>query len=52
MMDLPIKKGASIDLILKSPKGCILEKAIRLGFEASNNEAEYAALIAGVRLAV
>lgn len=43
-------KGAGIGIILVSPDGCTLEKAIRLGFEASNNEAEYEALIAGVRL--
>lgn len=45
------QKGAGVGIILVSPDGCTLEKAIRLGFEASNNEAEYEALIAGVRLA-
>ena len=34
------QKGAGVSLILESSEGCILEKAIRLGFEASNNEAE------------
>ena len=38
--------------MLISPDGEILEQSIRLGFTASNNEAEYEALIAGLKLAV
>ena len=34
-----------------SPKGLRLEKSLRLGFQASNNEVEYEALIAGLRVA-
>ena len=38
--------------MLISPDREILEQSIRLGFKASNNEAEYEALIAGLKLAV
>lgn len=36
---------------LKSPTWEVLEQSFHLGFLASNNEAEYEALIAGLRLA-
>ena len=48
--------GASIDngsrtgMMLISPKGHKIHCAIHFGFKASNNEAEYEALIAGLRL--
>ena len=35
--------------MLVSPKGIRLEHSLRLSFRASNNEAEYEALIAGLR---
>ena len=35
-----------------SSDGEILEQSIRLGFKASNNETEYEALIAGLKLVV
>ena len=38
--------------MLISPDGEILEQSIRLGFKASNNEAEYEALITGEKQAV
>ncbi|XP_038972181.1 uncharacterized protein LOC120104693 [Phoenix dactylifera] len=38
-------------LILTSPDGIVAEQALRLEFSASNNEAEYEALIAGLKLA-
>ncbi|KAK3034730.1 hypothetical protein RJ639_032683 [Escallonia herrerae] len=41
--------GAGITLI--SPEGFTIEYALRFGFQASNNEAEYEALLAGIRLA-
>ncbi|KAK3025584.1 hypothetical protein RJ639_042623 [Escallonia herrerae] len=41
--------GAGIILI--SPEGFTIEYALRFIFEASNNEAEYEALLAGIRLA-
>ena len=39
-------------MLLISPDGEIIEQSIRLGFKASNNEAEYEALITGLKLAV
>ncbi|KAK3039603.1 hypothetical protein RJ639_029302 [Escallonia herrerae] len=41
--------GAGIILI--SPEGFTIEYALRFRFEASNNKAEYEALLAGIRLA-
>ncbi|KAK3042938.1 hypothetical protein RJ639_001014 [Escallonia herrerae] len=41
--------GAGIILI--SPEGFTIEYALRFGFQASNNEVEYEALLAGIRLA-
>ncbi|KAK3030609.1 hypothetical protein RJ639_039969 [Escallonia herrerae] len=38
-------------LILISPEGFTIEYALRFGFQALNNEAEYEALLAGIRLA-
>ncbi|KAK3000301.1 hypothetical protein RJ639_020950 [Escallonia herrerae] len=38
-------------IILVSPEHFIVEYALRFGFQASNNEAEYEALLAGIRLA-
>ncbi|XP_071740819.1 uncharacterized protein [Rutidosis leptorrhynchoides] len=45
------KEGAGIGLFLVSPNREEITYAIRLKFSASNNEAEYEALIAGLRLA-
>ena len=61
MTDLPIWKlfvdgasnaqGSGVGLILTSPEGIDIEYALRFGFQASNNEAEYEAVIAGLNLA-
>jgi ribonuclease HI len=45
-------KGAGAGVVLVSPEGLILEQAVRLGFLASNNEAEYEALLIGLRTAI
>lgn len=37
--------GLRVRIFLESPEGMRLEKSLRLGFKASNNEAEYEALI-------
>ncbi|RVX11727.1 hypothetical protein CK203_009440 [Vitis vinifera] len=37
--------GSGVGLLLQSPTGEHLEQAIRLGFSASNNEAEYEAIL-------
>ncbi|KAF8077386.1 hypothetical protein N665_1041s0001 [Sinapis alba] len=44
-------KGSGIGIHLQSPTGELFEQSFQLGFAASNNEAEYEALIAGLRLA-
>ncbi|CAA7024978.1 unnamed protein product [Microthlaspi erraticum] len=41
------RNGSGIGIRLESPTGEILEQSFRLAFPASNNEAEYEALIAG-----
>nr|CAN81178.1 hypothetical protein VITISV_004998 [Vitis vinifera] len=43
--------GSGVGLLLQSPTGEHLEQAIRLGFSASNNEAEYEAILSGLDLA-
>ena len=45
------KQGSGIGIRLTSPNGEILEQSFRLAFHASNNEAEYEALVAGLWLA-
>ena len=45
------KQGSDIGIRLTSPTSEILEQSFRLEFHAFNNEAEYEALIAGLRLA-
>ena len=42
-------KGSKVGIILEGPKNITLEQA--LNFKASNNQAEYEALIAGLKLA-
>ena len=39
------QKGSGIGLVMVSPEGVIIEKSLRLGFSAINNEAEYKALL-------
>ena len=46
------QSGAGIGIQLTSPTGEKIEQAVRLGFNTSNNESEYEALIAGVELAL
>ena len=60
-LDLPIWKlsvngaanaqGSGVGLILTSLEGIDIEYALRFGFQASNNEAEYDVIIAGLNLA-
>ena len=38
-------KGSGVGLVLVSPKKITIEKSLRLGFSATNNEAEYEALL-------
>ena len=42
------QKGSGIRLVLISPEKVIIEKSLRLDFSATNNEAEYKALLIGM----
>ena len=44
------RKGARVGIVLITPKKLIMEKLLRSGFLATNNEAEYEALLAGVAM--
>ena len=44
-------KGAGAGVQLQSPTGELIRQSFSFGFPASNNEAEYESLIAGLRLA-
>ena len=44
------QKGSEVGLALKSPEKTILEKSLKLGFSAMNNEAEYEALLQGMAM--
>ena len=44
------QKGSEVGLVLISPEKLTIEKSLRLGFSATNNEAEYEALLEGVRM--
>ena len=43
--------GADAGIVIITPEGIRLEHSFRLGFKASNNEAEYEAFIVGLRIA-
>ncbi|XP_020216761.1 uncharacterized protein LOC109800386 [Cajanus cajan] len=45
------RQGSGAGVILEGPKGITLEQSLRFRFKASNNQAEYEALLAGLRLA-
>ena len=51
-MGAPRQTGAGLGLKLKAPTGEIIEQAVRLDFPASNNEAEYEAIIVSLDLAI
>ena len=44
------QKGSGVGLVLISPEKLILEKSLRLGFSATNNEAEYEVLLEGMSM--
>ena len=44
------QKGSKVELVLKSPEKTIIEKSLRFGFSATNNEAEYEALLQGMTM--
>lgn len=44
-------KGSRVGIILEDPQGALIEQSLHFAFRASNNQAEYEALIAGMLLA-
>ena len=44
------QKGFGVGLVLISPEKLIMEKSLRLGFSATNNETEYEALLEGMSM--
>ena len=44
------QRGSGLGLVLISPEKLIIEKSLRLGFSATNNEAEYEALLEGMSM--
>ena len=44
------QQGAGVGLVLLSPEKIIIEKSLRLGFSATNNEAEYEVLLMGMSM--
>ena len=44
------QRGSRVGLVLISPEKTIIEKSLRLGFLATNNEAEYKALLQGMAM--
>ena len=45
------QQGSGAGVILEGPNGVLIEQSLRFAFKASNNQAEYEALIAGMLLA-
>ena len=44
------QKGSGVGLVLMSPEKVVIEKSLRLNFSATNNEAEYEALLEGMAI--
>ena len=44
------QRGFGVGLVLKSPEKTIIEKSLKLGFSATNNETEYEALLQGMAM--
>ena len=45
-------RGTGLGVVLKSPQGDIIARAVRCNFKATNNEAEYEALISGLQVSL
>jgi len=45
------QQGSGAGVVFEGPNGVLIEQALRFAFKASNNQAEYEALIAGMLLA-
>ena len=44
------QRGSGVGLVLESSEKITIEKSLRLGFSATNNEAEYEALLMGMTM--
>ena len=44
------QRGSGVGLVLVSPEKITIEKSLRLGFSATNNEAEYETLLMGMMM--
>ena len=44
------QKGSGVSLVIVSPDGITIEKSLRLGFSATNNETEYEVLLIGLAM--
>jgi ribonuclease HI len=44
-------RGSGAGVVLEGPDGVLTEQSLRFAFKASNNQAEYEALLAGMKLA-
>ena len=44
------QRGSGVGLVIISPEKIIIEKSLKLGFSATNNEAEYEALLVGMTM--
>ena len=44
------QRGSKVRLVLMSPEKITIEKSLKLGFLATNNEAEYDALLQGMAM--
>ena len=44
------QRGSGVGLVLVSPEKITIEKSLRLGFSATNNEAEYEAMLMGMMM--
>ena len=44
------QRGSKVGLVLVSPEKLTIEKSLRLGFSATNNEAEYEVLLEGISM--
>ena len=47
----PSSTGSSAGILLENEEGVVVEHSLTLSFPTSNNQAEYEALLAGLRLA-
>ena len=44
------QRGSEVGLVLITPERATIEKSLRLGFSATNNEAEYETLLQGMAM--